>query len=195
MPILVISYSRVDRRLVRAVVQMLALAMRGIEKAVFYDGDIEPGGLWFAELQANIDQAAQLFVFWCNRSFVSKEVRRELTYALEPRKRVVPVLLDNTPLADVLAPINGIDLRDVVQHSSERRPTPAPVSAPQRTWRTLAIKQTRRADPAQPHEAPGSGQPGGTAPRGSSTPSSSVATVSSRSAASAASSPWGSATG
>jgi len=141
MPVLVISYSRVDRPLVRAVVTMLALAMRDIDKAVFYDGDIEPGELWFAKLQAGIDQAAQLFVFWCNHSSASREVRREFTYALERGKRVVPVLLDNTPLADELAPINGIDLRDVVQHSSDTKaPGPTATSAPRRpAWRPLAV--------------------------------------------------------
>jgi hypothetical protein len=40
-------------------------------------------------------------------------------YALDRRKRVIPVLLDDTPLSDELALIHGIDLRKAVAHNSE----------------------------------------------------------------------------
>ena len=40
-----------------------------------------------------------------------------IRYALERSKRVVPVLLDHTPLASELAPTQGIDLRGTIQHS------------------------------------------------------------------------------
>ena len=121
MAVLVISYSRVDQRQVRAVVALLQAAMRGFEKAVFWDGDLEPGDLWFDELKSHIDEAPQLFVFWCDHSSRSAQVRREFLYAFERNKQVIPVLLDDTPLSDELAAIHGIDLRRAIRHGQWSR--------------------------------------------------------------------------
>jgi hypothetical protein len=117
MAVLVISYSRADQPQVRAVVTLLRTALRDIEKAVFWDGDFEPGDPWFEQIKGHIETAPQLFVFWCAHSAESPQVRREFTYALDRRKRVVPVLLDNTPLTDELAAIHGIDLRQAIVHA------------------------------------------------------------------------------
>jgi TIR domain-containing protein len=68
-------------------------------------------------LKESIHAAPQLFVFWCEHSAVSRQVRREFMYAFKRKKRVVPVLLDDTPLAPRLAPIQGIDLRGAVAHA------------------------------------------------------------------------------
>ena len=122
MATLVISYSRADQTQVRAVVSLLQGALRDIEKAVFWDGQLEPGDPWFEQLKAHIDATPQLFVFWCDHSCRSDQVRREFLYALGQNKRVVPVLLDDTPLAAELAPIHGIDLRGAIQH--DRAPLP-----------------------------------------------------------------------
>src|SRR5687768_7571576 len=111
MAVLVISYSREDQRQVRGVVSLLRQALRGIERAVFWDAELEPGELWFEQLKSEIDHAPQLFVFWCRHSSQSVAVKREFAYALQQRKRVVPVLLDSTPLPAELSPIHGIDLR------------------------------------------------------------------------------------
>jgi len=116
MSVLVISYSRHDQPLVRAIVSLLKTALRNIEKAIYWDGDFEPGDPWFEQIREHIDAAPQLFVFWCWRSATSEQVRREFEYAFERHKRVVPVLLDSTPLSPELAPIHGIDLRSVVFH-------------------------------------------------------------------------------
>ena len=122
MATLVISYSRADQTQVRAVVSLLQGARRDIEKAVFWDGQLEPGDPWFEQLKAHIDATPQLFVFWCDHACRSDQVRREFLYALGQHKRVVPVLLDDTPLAAELAPIHGIDLRGAIQH--DRAPLP-----------------------------------------------------------------------
>ena len=122
MATLVISYSRADQTQVRAVVSLLQGALRDIEKAVFWDGQLEPGDPWFEQLKAHIDATPQLFVFWCDHACRSDQVRREFLYALGQHKRVVPVLLDDTPLAAELAPIHGIDLRGAIQH--DRAPLP-----------------------------------------------------------------------
>jgi hypothetical protein len=112
----VISYSRHDQPQIRAIVSLLKTALRDIEKAVFWDGDFEPGDAWFEQIKEHIDAAQQLFVFWCWHSANSEQVRRELTYALSRQKRVVPVLLDSTALSLELASIHGIDLRAAVVH-------------------------------------------------------------------------------
>ena len=122
MATLVISYSRADQTQVRAVVSLLQGALRDIEKAVFWDGQLEPGDPWFEQLKAHIDATPQLFVFWCDHACRSDQVRREFLYALGQHKRVVPVVLDDTPLAAELAPIHGIDLRGAIQH--DRAPLP-----------------------------------------------------------------------
>jgi hypothetical protein len=131
MATLVISYSRYDQPLVRAVVTLLRSASRDVDRAVFWDADIEPGEQWRVELRKNIDEAPQLFVFWCAHSSQSSEVRQEFLYALDRGKRVVPVLLDHTPLAAELASISAIDLRQAVRHS-EDTVLSQPVALPQR---------------------------------------------------------------
>jgi hypothetical protein len=114
--VLVISYSRDDQALVRGLVKFLRAALRGIDRTVFWDDDFEPGEEWFAQIAAAIDDAQTLFVAWCSHSAISQQVAREIDYAFEHSCRVVPVLLDNTPLSSRLAPIQGIDLRQTVVH-------------------------------------------------------------------------------
>jgi hypothetical protein len=120
---LVISYSRADQAQVRAVVSLLQGALSDVEETIFWDGQLELGEPRFQQLKTHIDAAPQLFVFWCGHSSSSAEVRREFVYALQQRKRVIPVLLDDTPLADELAPIHGIDLRGAIRHRRSGRPT------------------------------------------------------------------------
>ena len=123
MAVLVISYARVDQHQVRAVVTLLRAGLKGLDRAVFWDADFEPGEPWFAQMSANIDGAAQLFVFWCVHSAASTQVEREVTYALSRAKTVVPVILDDTPLSERLVPVHGIDLRGVIGHSAPARDT------------------------------------------------------------------------
>lgn len=82
---LVISYSRTNQTQVRAIVSLLRAALRDIEKAVFWDGDFEPGDPWFEQLKGHIDAAPQLFVFWCDHSAASAQVTREFSYALSKK--------------------------------------------------------------------------------------------------------------
>lgn len=123
---LVISYARVDQRQVRAIVALLKAALRDIERAVFWDGEFEPGEPWFDQIKRHIDKAPQLFVFWCEHSSSSAQVRREFEYAFQVRKRVVPVLLDDTTLCDELTTIAGIDLRGAVVHGQLLPSLPRP---------------------------------------------------------------------
>ena len=117
MAVLVISYSRTDRDVVRQLVALLRAVLRDVERAVFWDEDLEPGEEWFEQMQRSIDEAGQLIVFWCSHSAKSKQVRREFRYAFERKKRVVPVLIGDCPMPSELASIHAIDLRDTVDHS------------------------------------------------------------------------------
>ena len=119
-----VSYSRDDRAQVRAVVALLRAALRGVDNAVFWDEDFEPGDPWFEQISQHIDATPQLFVFWCEHAANSQQVRREFSYALRRGKRVVPVLMDDTALVPELAPIHGIDLRDALQHRESPEPPP-----------------------------------------------------------------------
>jgi len=142
MSVLVISYSRDDQPQVRALVALLKAGLRDVEKAVFWDEEFEPGEPWFDQLKAHIDASPQLFVFWCHHSNASDQVRREFSYALARDKQVVPVLLDDTPLADELAPIHGIDLRGAIRHSGRPRTkafSDAPRTPMRSGWKTRTV--------------------------------------------------------
>jgi hypothetical protein len=116
MAVLVISYTRVHRAQVRALVSLLRAAIPRVEGSVFWDEDFEPGEEWFAQIERAIDGANRLFVFWCAHAAASVQVKREYEYALMKQKNAVPVLLDSTPLPGELAPIHGIDLRELAAH-------------------------------------------------------------------------------
>jgi hypothetical protein len=111
MATLVISYSRVDRPLVRMLVRLLRAGLREVDRAVFWDDDIAAGERWRETFQHEVEKTGQLFVMWCTHSAASRQVTSEYTFALEHLVRIVPVLLDDTPLAEALAPFNAVDLR------------------------------------------------------------------------------------
>lgn len=112
----VISYSRVDRELVDALLTLLR-ALPEMKRAIYWDKDFEPGEDWFEQIRRAIDVAPLVFVFWCCHSSDSRQVQREVDYAFSKGRKVVPVLLDDTPLSPQLAAIHGIDLRFAVHHS------------------------------------------------------------------------------
>jgi TIR domain len=139
---LVISYSSVDRHVISAVVSLLQWAIPNIDKAVYWDGELEPGLPWFDQIKHYIDASPSLFVFWCDHARCSKEVEREFNYAFQKRKRVVPVLMDDTPLSKPLATIHSIDLRSAIRHplaapsgqlTAPLNATGTTISSPQRT--------------------------------------------------------------
>ena len=117
MSILVVSYSRNDRLQVRAIVALLKSVFPNVDRAILWDELLTPGVVWFDEFKAFIDKTPRLFVFWCSHAAGSFHVRQELEYALHRQKSVVPVLLDDTPLAPELARIHSIDLREAIRHS------------------------------------------------------------------------------
>jgi TIR domain len=104
-----ISYSRDDRRLVEPVVALLRTAPTD----VFFDLDtIEPGEDWYDRLEQAIKGASSFVIFWCDHSANSRSVQKEWMFAVGNKKRIIPILLDSTPLPPRLETFQWIDFRD-----------------------------------------------------------------------------------
>jgi hypothetical protein len=70
---------------------------------------------WADRLQRAIKGASKFFIFWCDHSANSVEVRKEWMLALYKKKKIIPVLLDSTQLPPKLKKFQWLDLRDVGQ--------------------------------------------------------------------------------
>src|SRR4051794_20687925 len=94
-----VSYSHDDQKLVVPVVALL----RSTPTEVFLDVDtIEPGDNWWKRLEQALDTTSSFVIFWCSHSAGSVEVKKEWEFALKKGKRIIPVLLDSTPLPEPL---------------------------------------------------------------------------------------------
>lgn len=119
-----VSYSRQDGRIIGMLVKLLRAGLyqsdnggRDHRDLVFLDTeDIPPGEDWRQAIEQAIDRAQSIFLFWCTHSEGSNEVATEYRSALRKGKNVVPVLLDDTPLPDEIAAIQGVDLRPLRVH-------------------------------------------------------------------------------
>lgn len=106
-----VSYSRDDSRMATVVVQLLRA-----RDDVFYDIDSIPAGeRWRDALLRAIDNATHFYLLWCMHSAGSEEVEREWRRAISGNKRLVPVLLDSTPLVEPLTDYQWVDFQGVVQ--------------------------------------------------------------------------------
>jgi hypothetical protein len=117
-----VSYSRTDSRMAALVVQLLRA-----RDDVFYDVDsIHAGERWRDALFRAIDNASHFYLLWCIHSADSPEVESEWQRAISGNKRLVPVLLDSTPLIKPLADYQWVDFRGVVQgHRVPHKALPA----------------------------------------------------------------------
>ena len=119
-----VSYSHADARFVAPIVSLL----RATRALVFRDADtIRPGKKWRSEIDAAIQQADIVVVFWCRHSRNSPEVTNEYEQALSLRKDVLPVLLDGSQLPPQLSDFHFIDFQDVVGPDHEQTAMPAPL--------------------------------------------------------------------
>lgn len=107
-----VSYSRDDREIVAIAARLLKAG--GV--SVFQDVlDIEYGERWQQVLDTALSKCERVLVFWSSSAATSKWVRIEYKTAIQLDKRVVPMLLDATPLPVELASLNGMpDLIDVL---------------------------------------------------------------------------------
>jgi hypothetical protein len=116
-----VSYSHADSRFVAPIVSLL----RVTRALVFRDADtIRPGKKWRSEIEAAIQQADIVVVFWCRHSKDSPEVTNEYERALSLKKDVLPVLLDNSRLPPQLSDFHFIDFQDVVGADHEQPAVP-----------------------------------------------------------------------
>jgi hypothetical protein len=110
---LFVSYSRVDEGLIVPVVDLLRLT----DAVVFRDRDsIRAGDRWRQTIDQAIDECTECLVFWCEHALCSEEIAREFGRALRLGKKIVPVLLDNSPLTSELKEFHAIDMRIFEPH-------------------------------------------------------------------------------
>lgn len=79
--------------------------------AVGIDTETRPGDVWRPTIAAAIMAARTVLVMWSANSAASREVVPEILIALASGARVVPVLLDDTPMPPDLSARQGIDWR------------------------------------------------------------------------------------
>lgn len=100
-----VSYSRKDSTRVQQAVALLEAG--GAE--VFRDvDDIRFGDRWEDVIKDKLAEAERVLVFWSQNAQTSEWVGREWAIALEMGKRLVPVLLDRTPLPPALGQFHAL---------------------------------------------------------------------------------------
>jgi hypothetical protein len=103
-----VSYSHEDRVLVEPVVRLLRMTRND----VFLDfQSIELGTPWREEISTALAQAQVGIVFWCKHAHQSSHVGREWRAGIGMRKRLLPVILDNTRMPRGLEGFQGVDFR------------------------------------------------------------------------------------
>jgi WD40 repeat protein len=101
-----VSYSRVDRDVVARIVDTL----RAAGESVWVDLEgIEPSALWMEEIKTAIAAADSVVIFLSPDSAVSEVCGQELAHAVQLQKRIVPVVIRETPIASVPAPLPDIN--------------------------------------------------------------------------------------
>lgn len=102
----VILYSHVDRA--------QAERVRGLASAydvVLVDAAIKPGDPWRQTVAGWIANARTIVILWSAAAAQSPEVAAEWRQALASGARVVPIMLDSTPLPGELAARQAVDWR------------------------------------------------------------------------------------
>lgn len=112
---LFISHNKADKPIARAVGSQLVVL--GVD-VWFDEWSIEPGESIPAAINAGLKDFTHLVVLWSANAAQSRWVQGELDSATmrlmsTPGVRVVPCLLDATPLPPLVSPFKGIDFTDV----------------------------------------------------------------------------------
>ena len=103
-----VSYSQRDEPIVSAAVQL----MRAVGARTFQDTDSIPlGEIWRQVIFTTIESARSIIVFWSRNSAASAAVQAEWKQGVHLNKRIIPVLLDSTPLDPHLAKYQRLDWR------------------------------------------------------------------------------------
>jgi hypothetical protein len=118
--VLFVCYSRRDEALVVPLVDLL----RVTKTQVFRDrDDIAFGDQWRPTIDAAIESATVCLVFWCEHASRSAQMAREIDMAIDLGKRIVPVILDDSPLDRQLEIFHSIDMRAFKPHVQVETPT------------------------------------------------------------------------
>lgn len=111
-----VSYSRVDKDLVAPIASVLR-----ISTDIFRDeDDITPGKRWNEEIEKSLLRSRVVLVFWSRAASESQYVESEYTSAIANGKDVVPILLDDTPLASPLNQYQWLDFRPFLRAAALR---------------------------------------------------------------------------
>ena len=101
-----VSYSRQDRTVVESIVN----ALRAAGEKVWVDlSDIAKSSVWMEEIRSAIANADSIVFFISPDSVTSEVCRDELNYAVELSKRLVPVVVRETLVEAVPAPLPDIN--------------------------------------------------------------------------------------
>lgn len=102
---IVISYSRKNKDVVLPLVSVLKAAGNDI----FIDiQDMKYGKEWDVQISDAINKTERMLIFWSRFSDLSSEVEKEWKLCLKtPNCRIVPILLDKTPLPSTISKYHG----------------------------------------------------------------------------------------
>jgi len=129
-----ISYCHEDAQYVSPIVDIISASRPDL---VFQDTKaIVKGKKWGPQLQEALDEASLVIVFWCKHSAHSQYVKDEYEKAIQTRKDILPVLLDDCDLDPHLADYQWIDLQNVTTHQKS-----AAVPAPGKSIPVLRYKK------------------------------------------------------
>ena len=93
-----ISYSHLDQRLVCGIADRLERS----GYSVWYDHDIQPGSLWDEMIKSRLKDASVVLMFISENFVKSAYCRLELQLALQQKKTILPVYLDQARFEDDL---------------------------------------------------------------------------------------------
>ncbi|MFI0397709.1 MAG: toll/interleukin-1 receptor domain-containing protein [Thiolinea sp.] len=100
-----VSYSRKDGSQVEKAVELLEAGGADVFRDI---DDIEFGDRWEDVIRSKLAEAERVLVFWSKHAQVSEWVQREWSIALTMQKRIVPILLDQTPLPTELGQFHAL---------------------------------------------------------------------------------------
>lgn len=100
-----VSYARKDSKLIRQAVALLEAGGAQVFRDI---DDIAFGDDWEEVIVRKLQECERVMVFWSVNAQASEWVGKEYTIALEQQKRMVPVLLDNTPLPPELGKYHAL---------------------------------------------------------------------------------------
>ena len=159
-----VSYSHADAALVGPIVSLL----RATNTTVFRDADsIKLGKKWRQELEAAMEKADLVVVFWCRHSTDSDEVAEEYRHAMRLEKDLLPIRLDGSPLPPILSQYQTLDFSSMAgrHHMEQNRPSqPAAMSGlsiVRRLWAQISGADYRKGqnNPSRPYQHTGANAP------------------------------------